>query len=213
MEEIWTQNSMTDGTDKVTTVRALVYEESAVAFETALQDARVTVEDETVPISIDHVQEVPKAVTETVFPHHALETEQLWMNRKMFKQVEWTARKMTASINCLNNALPFFPNVTEASKLLEVELIGLLKWSLPVTCRARFDLNGYISTLHSKTKLIEACREIGQSKTSLEKQSKEESSHNHKMVKRAATKSGAPPDKEQKSVSNPLFTSLQTAGQ
>jgi hypothetical protein len=40
LEEIWTQNSMTGGTDRASTVRALVCGESAVAFETALQDAR-----------------------------------------------------------------------------------------------------------------------------------------------------------------------------
>jgi hypothetical protein len=40
LEEIWTQNFMTGGTDRASTVRALVRGESAVAFETALQDAR-----------------------------------------------------------------------------------------------------------------------------------------------------------------------------
>ena len=36
LEEIWTQNSMTGGTDRASTVRALVRGESAVAFETSL---------------------------------------------------------------------------------------------------------------------------------------------------------------------------------
>jgi hypothetical protein len=36
LEEIWTLNSMTSGTDRASTVRALVGGESAVAFETAL---------------------------------------------------------------------------------------------------------------------------------------------------------------------------------
>jgi hypothetical protein len=80
LEKIWTQNSMTVGTDRASTVRALVRGESAVAFETALQDARVTAEGETVAISSDHVQEALKAVTDTVFPHCALETQRLWMN-------------------------------------------------------------------------------------------------------------------------------------
>ena len=44
LEEIWTQNSMTGGTDRASTVRALVHGESAVAFETALQDARTAEE-------------------------------------------------------------------------------------------------------------------------------------------------------------------------
>ena len=206
LDEIWTQNSMTGGTDRASTVRALVRGESAVAFETALQDYRVTAEGETVPISTEHVQEALKAVTETVFPHRALETQRLWMNRKMFKPVELTTRQMAASINRLNNALPFFPNSTEASKFSEVELIGLLEWSLPVTWRSKFDLDGYIPTLHSKAKLIEACEAIERSEIALEKPSKEESSKNHKMVKRAASRNGSPPAKKQKSVSKHYCT-------
>jgi hypothetical protein len=120
------------------------------------------------------------------------------MKRKMFKLVELTTRQMAASINCLNNALPFFPNATEASKFSEVELIGLLESSLLVTWRSKFDLDGYISILHSKAKLCEA---IERSEIALEKPSKEESSKNYKMVKRVASRNGAPPAKKQKSVS------------
>jgi hypothetical protein len=105
---------------------------------------------------------------------------------------------MAESINCLNNSSPFFPNATEASKFSEMELIGLLEWSLPVTWRAKFDLDGYIPTLHSKPKLIEVCESIECSETALEKSSKEESSKNHKLVKKAASKFGAPPAKNRK---------------
>jgi hypothetical protein len=41
-----------------------------------------------------------------------------------------------------------------------MEIIGLLEWSLPAPWRAKFDLDGYIPTLHSKTRLIEACEAI-----------------------------------------------------
>ena len=40
IEEIWTQNSMGGGTDRASTVRALVRGESLTAFEAALQTAR-----------------------------------------------------------------------------------------------------------------------------------------------------------------------------
>jgi hypothetical protein len=133
LEEIWTQNSMTGGTDRASTVRALVRGESAVAFETALQDARTAEDGQISPISVENVTQALNAVTETVFPHRALETQRLWMNRKMFKPVELTTRQMAASINRLNNALPFFPTATEASKFSEIKLIGLLEWSLPAT--------------------------------------------------------------------------------
>jgi hypothetical protein len=74
LEEIWTQNSMTGGTDRASTVRALVRGASAVAFETAPQDSSVTTEGETVAINSDHVQQALKAVTNTVFPYRALAT-------------------------------------------------------------------------------------------------------------------------------------------
>ena len=132
---------------------------------------------------MDHVNLALKAVIDTAFPHCALEAQRLWMNRKMFKPVELTTRQMAASINCLNNSFAFFPNVTEASKFSEVELIGLLEWSLPVTWRAKFDLGGYIPTLHSKARLIESCEAIERSEISLEKPTKGKSSQNHKVVK------------------------------
>jgi hypothetical protein len=106
-------------------------------------------------------------------PHYVLENHRLWMKRKMIKLVELTTRQMAASINRLNNAFPFFYNATEASKFSEVELIRLHEWSLPVTWRVKVDLDGYISTLNSKTKLIEVCETIKSSEIFLEKPSKE----------------------------------------
>ena len=199
LEEIWTQNSMTGGTDRASTVRALVRGESAVAFETALQDARTAEDGQISPISVENVNQALSAVTETVFPHRALETQRLWMNRKMFKPVELTTRQMAASINRLNNALPFFPTATEASKFSEIELIGLLEWSLPATWRAKFDLDSYIPTLHSRAKLIEACEAIERSEIAVERPSREESSQSHRNIKRSAGKNSTEPQKKQKS--------------
>ena len=76
----------------------------------------------------------------------------------------------------------------QPSKLLEVELIWLLEWSLPVTWRAKFDLDGYIPMLHSKARLIEACEAIEQSEISSENSAKEESSQSHKVAKATAAK-------------------------
>jgi hypothetical protein len=85
------------------------------------------------------------------------------------------------------------------SKFSEGELLGLLEWSLPATWRAKFDLDGYIPTLHSRAKLIEACEAIEQSKTSMEKPQKEEGTSIQKKAKRAASKISAPPAKKQNS--------------
>jgi hypothetical protein len=73
LEEIWTQNYMTSGTNRASTVRALVRGESTVAFETALQDARTAEEDQISPIIDENVNLSSNAVTETVSPQRALE--------------------------------------------------------------------------------------------------------------------------------------------
>ena len=209
LEEIWTQNSMTGGTDRASTVRALVRGESAVAFETSLQDARTTEDGEMVPISLDNVNKALEAVTHTVFPYCALETQCLWINRKMLKPSELTTRQMAASINRLNNALPFFPTGTESSKFTEMEIIGLLEWSLPAPWRAKFDLDGYIPTLHSKTRLIEACEAIERNELVLEtSKSKEETIHSNKTVKRiSAIASNKPGEKQKHSSSKKHYCS------
>jgi hypothetical protein len=131
----------------------------AVAFETSLQDTRTAEEGQASPISEENVNKALNVVTETVFPNHASETQQLWMNKKMLKPVDLTTRQMLASINRLNNALPFSPTA-KALKFAEIELIGLFEWSLPVAWRANIDMDCYIPTLHSRAKLIAAWEAI-----------------------------------------------------
>ena len=53
-----------------------------------------------------------------------------------------------------------FPGGTEASKFSETEIIGLLEWTLPPAWRAKFDLDGYIPSLGTKSKLITQCEAI-----------------------------------------------------
>jgi hypothetical protein len=80
-----------------------------------------------------------------------------------------------------------------------VEIIGLLEWSLPAPWRAQFDLDGYIPTLHSKIRLIEACEAIEMNELVLEtSKSKEENSHSDKTVKRISAKASSNPGENQK---------------
>ena len=160
LEEVWTQNSMTGGTDRASTVRALVKGESLVTFEAAIQDDRTTEDGVELPLTLEHVNNGLKAVTVSVFPHRALEIQKLWMKRKMFKPVELSTRQTSAAISRLNNYLPLFPSGTVDSKFSEVELIELLEWSLPQFWRQKFDLDNYIPTEHPRAKLVEACEAI-----------------------------------------------------
>ena len=160
LKEIWKQNSIATGSDQVSTVRALVRGESLTAFEAALQDSRMSEDGEEQEITTNDVQKALDAVSTTVFPHRALEMQKVWMNRRMYKPAELTTRQTAAAINRLNNSLPLFPGGSESSKFTENEIVELLEWSLPPTWRAKFDLDGYIPTLGSKTRLIEACEAI-----------------------------------------------------
>ena len=160
LREIWKQNSIRDGSDRAATVRSLVKGESATAFEAALEESRINEGAEEQPITEDDVERALNAVASTVFPHRALEIQKLWMNRRMFKPAELTTRQTSAAINRLNNSLPLFPGGSETSKFTEIEIVGLLEWSLPPAWRTKFDLDGYIPTLDTKTRLIEACEAI-----------------------------------------------------
>ena len=75
--EIWTQNSVTGGTDRASTVCALLKGESLTAFKLALQEARTGENGTVAAITADHVTTDMAAVAQTVFPHRALETQKL----------------------------------------------------------------------------------------------------------------------------------------
>jgi hypothetical protein len=154
MTEIWTQNSMGGGTDRASTVRALIRGESLTAFEAALQLARTDAAGIETAITVEHVTTSLAAVADTVFPHRSLKTQKLWMNRSMFKPRAMTTRITSATISRINNALLLFPTGTDASKVSEPELVGLLEWSLPPTWRENFDLKGYIPSEHNRTRLV-----------------------------------------------------------
>ena len=178
LKEIWRQNGISGGADQAATVRSLIKGESATAFESALQEKRMDENGEELPISEEHVQGALEAVSSTVFPHRALEIQRLWMNRRMYKPTELTTRQTAAAINRLNNSLPFFPGGSLSSKFTDAEIVELLEWSLPPTWRAKFDLDGYIPTLDTKSRLIEACEAIERNETIAENESDKKSKKN-----------------------------------
>jgi hypothetical protein len=152
------------------------------------------------PISIDNINVALEAVKASVFPHRALEIQRSWMNRNMFKPVELTTRQMSAAINRLNNALPYFPQGSEASKFSEKELVELLEYSLPRAWRTKFDLDGYVPTDHSKMRLIEACEAIERNELLLDRtKSKEDTRNSNKKSKKFASSSSKSGEKQKQS--------------
>jgi hypothetical protein len=159
-EILRTQNSMAGGADGAFTVRSLIRGESLTAFETALQTARTSAGGAADAITRAHVDTSMAAAAATVFPHQALETQHLWMNRSMYKPRELTTRMTSAAINRINNVIPHFPTAIEESKFPEPELLALLEWSLPAKWRETFDLKGYTLTEHDRKRLIAECEAI-----------------------------------------------------
>jgi hypothetical protein len=186
LEEIWTQNSVNGPTDRVSTIRALLKGESLTAFDTALEDARVDPDPNVqapLQLTLEHIVDSMDQVADTVFPHRALETQKLWMNRGMRKPFEMTTRKTAAAITKINNSLPLFPLGTNDSKFSDRELVGLIEWSLPPHWRKKFDLDGYIPTLGTKAKLISECEAIERNETT-EKKRKDDDDNNNNNYKK-----------------------------
>ena len=183
LDEIWTQNAITGASDRTSSVRALVRGESCVTFDAALAAAREGEDGVLAALTTDHISTALDAVALSVFPHRALEVQKTWMNRRMFKPLDLTTRQTSAAINRLNNALPLFPSGTEESKFSGTEIIGLLEWSLPPAWRTKFDLDGYVPTLHSQMRLIESCEAIERNEVVEKDNNKDDGNNNKKRQK------------------------------
>ena len=192
LSEIWTQNSVNGPTDRTATIRALLKGESLTAFETALEDVRVNPdpeEEEPLLLTIDLIEKALAQVAQSVFPHRALETQRLWMNRGMRKPSDLSARKTAAAISKINSCLPLFPGGNQDSKFSEPELIGLFEWSLPQAWRSKFDLDGYVPTQGTRAKLILECEAIERSELN-RKEPTDNNNNNNNNKKDKKTKFG-----------------------
>jgi hypothetical protein len=193
LKEIWKQNSINGPTDRAATIAAILKGDSLTAFEAALEDCRANPEGEDnvpAPMTTEHIETALRAVTTIIFPFRALEIQKQWMIRSMKKPYDLNTRKTAAALSRLNNYLPHFPNGNAASKFSEVELIGLLEWSLPNSWRKQMDLKGFIPSLGTRSELIEHCERIERNESnSMENGNNKNNSNknNNKKVKFAKT--------------------------
>ena len=163
LDELWRQNSVTNGADRAATVQMILRNDALNEFTTALSEETTTLvatRTTTSPATVANVTKALGAVTMAVFPHRALETQKSWMQRGMKKPLTMTTRKLAAAVVRLNNLLPRFPGGNEESKFSDKELVGLLEQAIPARWRAKFDLDGYIPTDHDRAKFVTACEAI-----------------------------------------------------
>ena len=161
LKEIWLQNSVTGPTDRAATVLAILKGDSRSNFETALEDARVDPGGGApLAMTTDMIETALLSVTTVVFPFRALEVQKQWMNRSMKKPYDLSASQTKNAITRLNNALPYFPLGSEASKFTDAELIGLFEFSIPQRWRDIMDAKGFVASMGSMKLLLEQCQII-----------------------------------------------------
>jgi hypothetical protein len=140
------------------TIWTILRGDSLVAFETSIVENRDGGPEGEVVLTTEIVEEAMNAVSETVFPHRALEHQKLWMRRHMMRKPrEMTARKLAAAVCRINNALPLFPGGSSEERFSDQEIIELLEFSVPEVWRTKFDLEGYITSEDNKAAFIAHC--------------------------------------------------------
>ena len=162
LQEIWTQNKVTGGADQAATVKTILRADALTIFEAAL-DAQlepIQGDDDSTKISKEKIDKALQAVTLSVFPHRALETQKMWMRKYMKKPFDMTYRVMQAKILKMNQSLPLFPNADDDSKFSAAEILEILEFTLPAKWRAKFDLNSYVPTQHDRTRLLNECEAL-----------------------------------------------------
>jgi len=158
MGELWRQNSITAGDEQLASARTILRGEALNVFDAEMAELQGK------PGFILHTPETIncglKAVTKSVFPHRALETQKLWMRRGMKKPQNMATRRFAAIVTKINSYLPLFPTGKKADLFSPEEVVELIEWALPANWRTKFDLDGYVPTLDSKARLVEACEAI-----------------------------------------------------
>ena len=148
--EIWTQNSLDSGSDRLATVRTLLRGEALTTFEGAIDASGQNTDADDVNLALGEVKS-------EVFPHRALEFQKNWMRRRMRKPENLPFRKMAAAVTKLNDHLPFFPDADETDKFSDRDIVEILEWTIPASWRAKFDLDSYIPTDDTKVMLVRHC--------------------------------------------------------
>ena len=163
IREIWKQNRVQGGSDRAATVRTILRDDALAVFEAAMEVPEPEGENPVaVPVGVtaDRVELALKAVSESVFPHRALENQKLWMRRHMKKPAGMSYRILQSKVLKMNRSLELFPDATAKSKFTSAELLEILEFSLPASWRAKFDLDSYVPTKHDRKRLLLECEAI-----------------------------------------------------
>ena len=110
INEIWTQNRVGGPNDRAATVRTILHDDALTIFVASIESQTEVVEGNAAAAQLtnEKVDNALKAVTASVFPHRALETQKLWMRRHMKKPAGMSYRLMQAKVLKMNRAYHYF---------------------------------------------------------------------------------------------------------
>lgn len=157
--EVWKQNSITQPDDRMAIIKTLLRGETLTTFDASIEEQRQH-PDGPLAVTMDMVTKALAEVSDTIFPHRALEIQKQWMRKHLKKPSDLSIRLTSSAVSKMNNCLPFFPGGDEDSKFSQEELLEILECSLPLAWRQKFDYDGYVPTDHNKAKLISSCEAI-----------------------------------------------------
>ena len=184
--EVWKQNHITQADDRMAIIKALFKGETLTTFEASIEEQQQDPNGNgTLAVTMDMVTKALAEVSNTIFPHRALEIQKQWMRKHLKKPVELSTCLTSSALSRMNNCLPFFPGGDEASKFTQAELLEILECSLPFAWRQKFDYDVYVPTDHTKAKLITSCEAIERNKeTQKEDKKKKKGKNSEQLVKK-----------------------------
>src|SRR5688500_17766815 len=157
--EVWKQNHITQPDDRMAIIKTLLRGETLTTFEASIEEQKQDPTG-TLAVTMDMVTKALAEVSDTIFPHRALEIQKQWMRKHLKKPAELSIRLTSSALSRMNNCLPFFPGEDEDCKFTQKELLEIPECSLPLAWRQKFDYDGYVPTDHNKAKLISSCESI-----------------------------------------------------
>ena len=135
LSEIWTQNSVTVASDRIATIKTVIRGESLSAFESGLEEARISTGDDGVVTATDssneHIEVGLAEIAKVVFPCRALETQSAWSHGSIKKPHNVSIRQFVTAIVRINDSSPLFPQGSESGKISDDELLEIFEHSIP----------------------------------------------------------------------------------
>ena len=142
MEEIWFQNAVNGIPTKVAIAKTILKDEALEQFLSGLAERQVAEDqEEGSPVVLSHkyLDNAINAVNLSIFPHHALQIQKLWMRRHMKKPEAMKYRTLQAKVLKMNASLPRFPDASHADKFSKKEVVEILEYAIPQKWRSAFN--------------------------------------------------------------------------